>query len=163
MSTQALRERLNTYASTMADLYQLGYSYGFIADLFLTNSHSVSDRVHDQGIATRTVQEETDAKRWRLLRGGSAYVCDGYRSVRLPSNHPMISMAGHRGRVAEHRLVMAEFLGRPLTSKETVHHINGDTLDNRIENLQLMNGFHPQGVVALCLDCGSRHIGVEEL
>ena len=38
-----------------------------------------------------------------------------------------------------HRHMMEQKLGRKLGFNEVVHHINEDTLDNRIENLQLMS------------------------
>lgn len=42
-----------------------------------------------------------------------------------------------------HRIVMEEYLGRELQTHEQVHHRNGNTSDNRLENLALtINGEH---------------------
>ena len=65
-----------------------------------------------------------------------------YLSVGI--DHPMCSSKD--GRVAEHRLVMAEYLGRWLQKGEFVHHKNGNKRNNDIENLELWTTHHPPGV-----------------
>lgn len=66
---------------------------------------------------------------------------DRYRWVSAPES----PVANRKGYVAEHRLVMAEQQGRPLLPSETVHHKNGNTLDNRPENLELWRSAQPAG------------------
>lgn len=80
-------------------------------------------------------------------RGGRSIDRDGYATVPAPEGHPK---ARSIGRIAEHRLVMERKIGRYLSSREVVDHIDGLTLHNEPENLRLFatNADHLRGTLA---------------
>lgn len=82
-----------------------------------------------------------NSQRWK---GGRSVRRDGYVLIQVSPVHPFACMGTRRSKtgwkqIFEHRLKMAEKLGRPLRSKEQVHHVDGDPTNNEIENLQLMS------------------------
>lgn len=87
-----------------------------------------------------------DYKPWKKKAGEGNITSQGYKVITLPDNekgHP--NSFDERRRIHEHTWIMIQHIGRPLHKGETVHHINGDRLDNRIENLELWHRSHPPG------------------
>lgn len=77
--------------------------------------------------------------------GGRRMHAGGYVYLLLDRSDPMRVMSDCDGYAFEHRIVMARYLGRPLSASETVHHRNGNRADNRLENLELWIGNHGNG------------------
>lgn len=75
-------------------------------------------------------------------KGGRCQTHHGYTYIKLDTLAPetqavVASMATKASYILEHRIVMALKMGRPLLPTEKVHHINGNKMDNRAENLQV--------------------------
>lgn len=74
---------------------------------------------------------------------GNGHMNHGYQQVCVPAELRHLSHG--KTTIAEHRLVMAQHLGRALRRDENVHHINGDKTDNRLENLEVWSRSQPSG------------------
>lgn len=61
-------------------------------------------------------------------KGGQYINSQGYKMIRIKTNNY----------IREHRYIMEQFLKRSLERTEVVHHKNGNKIDNRIENLQIL-------------------------
>jgi hypothetical protein len=86
-----------------------------------------------------------DAQPERPVRvvDGTGGLSHGYYKMPVPPDLRHL-VNGDRSAL-QHRLVMAQALGRPLFPDESVHHRNGDRLDNRLDNLELWSRWQPRG------------------
>lgn len=143
-------------AEVMAALYESGLSFNDVAREMHRSKGTVAAALRRLGVRRRPVY--TRGPENKLFGGMRKAATRGYFAAWVPPDDPMRAMSNARGFIAEHRLVMAQHLGRPLMRQESVHHINGCKDDNRLENLELWHTAHPAGVRLRCCDCGSRRV-----
>lgn len=145
----------------MGVMWRGGYSQAKLASVYKTSQSVISRVLREAGLDDKTRIPVNDKHgKWK---GGRTITGNGYVLIKIHPDHKFSSMKNRSGYVLEHRLVMAEHLGRELTPSETVHHINGYKKDNRPENLQIMQGRHGNGTRLLCNKCGSHDITAVEL
>jgi hypothetical protein len=101
---------------------------------YCLNCHS---KIAQKGVKKPQFSRENSG-RWN---GGEYISSDGYKMIKCEGE---FTASGRQKYKKEHVIVMEEFLGRELKTQkggggESVHHIDGDKLNNNIENLFICN------------------------
>ena len=112
--------------------YKNGLTGKQLSEKYNTNPSLISKMLKRHGYKSRGLNcTGIYSSRWK---GGVSYDTKGHRRLYKPEYSKNIG-----GLIAEHRYIMEMHLGRRLTDKEVVHHINEIPDDNRIENLKIMS------------------------
>lgn len=99
-----------------------------VGELKIWNTNKKLSKEHRLKIS-RAIKGKMVGEKHPNWTGGTPYVHD-------KSNGYLVQWS-ENGRMYQHRKVMEEYLGRPLNSEEVIHHIDGNTSNNNIENLNL--------------------------
>jgi len=122
----------------------LGYHYGKETRIKVSEARKGK---HHSEETKQKIREGVEGKNNGNWKGGLAN-SGGRIFFKTPEGCQFSCMKNGKGYILIHRLIMAEYLQRPLKDEEVVHHINEDITDNRIENLRLFEnkgehiGFH---------------------
>ena len=167
-----LRKKRRDYLSDsekmqISQMYTSGKSFQQIAQQLKLSWRTVNKYAKKVGVQARPAGFQT-GEGHHAWKGGRIVTEGGYVLVQLAPDHPFYEMAqiktgGPNRYCLEHRLVMAQKLGRPLRDDETVHHKDGDKQNNGSKNLQLRQGKHGKGACFRCSDCGSYNVEAAEL
>lgn len=128
----------------IAERYYAGETLRGLSGEFGMHIRKIRAAIVGQGVEIRK-QGNQHGPRGSRWRGGVRKRRDGYVLQWVSDDSPMAAMRCDGSYVIQHRLVMAEALGRPLYRHEEVHHINGDRSDNRLANLELWTKSQPSG------------------
>lgn len=103
---------------------QCGKTFSRIPSL-IRCEHNFCDRKCLDEWNRKNCNKAADHPAWK----GGVWIMSGYRWLRQKDGTYK----------QEHRIVAEKAIGRSLLADEVVHHRNGDKLDNRPENLEVMN------------------------
>jgi hypothetical protein len=139
-------ERDQTFTKNGKNINRVNVKYpccgkeGLLTQAILTRARKIS-----KNFCLQCARKERVLEKHQNWKGGITRYRNGYKTIlvrSLSGKEREIAelMKSANGYIPEHRLVMAMHIGRSLTSHESVHHVNGITDDNNIENLVLLSG-----------------------
>jgi len=114
-------------------LYLDGLCYKDIARVFNCGNGIVEKYIKGSGIKTRTLSEGVlnSYDQGKANGGGVGWTTEKGGYIRM-------TKAGDTFGMLEHRVIMEKHLGRKLSDKEIVHHVDCNTKNNTTNNLKVM-------------------------